>query len=102
MDKPRDVLTVRNPFRAKFMREAFDNMVTAYNTRSPLLFLADGTPHRGNSWAGMFWRGYEGSQIGAWDRASKQSGSYPVWRAGAEVRAALARDTGATTRGESE
>lgn len=90
-----DVLAVRNPFRATFMREAFDNMVVAYNSRSPLLFLADGTPHRGNSWAGMFWRGFEGSQVGVWDRASKQNGSYPVWRAGLAVRATIARVGGA-------
>jgi hypothetical protein len=95
MNEGIDVLAVRNPFRAKFMREAFDNMVDAYSSRSPLLFAPDGKPHRGNSWAGMFWRGYEGSQVGVWDRASKQNGSYPVWRAGKEVRAALARVGGA-------
>lgn len=92
MSERAEVIEVRNPFRAKFMREAFDNMVGAYNCRSPLLFGPDGNPHRGNSWAGMFWRGHEGSQIGVWDRASKQNGSYPVWRAGQAVRAALSKE----------
>lgn len=91
-----DVVAVTNPFRNKHMRQAFDDAVSMFNTRHKNLFLADGvTPHRGNSWAGMFWRGYEGTQIGVWDRASKQQLAYATWCAGKAVRAALARVGGA-------
>ena len=87
-----DVLAVRNPFRNKHMRQAFDDAVRMYNTRHKNLFRADGkTAHRGNSWAGMFWRGYEGTSIGQWDAASRKTMAYPTWRAGVEVRAALSR-----------
>lgn len=85
-----DVLAVPNPFRNKTMRRAFDDAVSMFNTRHKNLFLADGcTPHRGNSWAGMFWRGYEGTQIGVWDRASKQLPAYATWRAGKAVAIAV-------------
>ena len=92
MTAPVDVLAVTNTFSPKFMRTAFADMVNAYNSKSPLLFNEDGSPHRGNGWAGMFWRGFNGQQVGVWDAASKKTGSYPAWSAGVAVRAALARD----------
>lgn len=95
MSAPVDVLAVRNPFRDKNMRQAFDDAVRMYQTRHANLFTADGKPHRLNSWAGMFWRGFDGTTIGQWDSASRKTLSYPTWRAGAAVAAALARVGGA-------
>jgi hypothetical protein len=91
MTKRLNLENVRNPFRSKFMREVFADMVHAYNAKSPLLFLPGGAPHRGNSWAGMFWRGFDSAQVGIWDCASKSTGAYPCWLAGKAVRAALAK-----------
>lgn len=90
-----DVLAVRNPFRNTSMRAAFDDAVRMYNLRHKNFFLPDGKPHRGNSWAGMFWRGYEGGAIGVWDSASRRTLAYPTWKAGVAVRAALASVGGA-------
>lgn len=89
MSAPVDVLAVRNPFRNKNMRQAFDDAVRMFNLRHANLFDADGNPHRGNSWAGMFWRSYDGTTIGVWDAASRRTLAYSTWRAGQAIRAAL-------------
>jgi hypothetical protein len=73
----------KNPFRNAAMRSAFAGAVGAYDRRSGLLFLPDGvTPYRGNSVAGMFWRGFDGQCVGTWDAASKQTLAYAQWCAG--------------------
>lgn len=95
MTAPVDVLAVRNPFRHPSMRQAFEDVVGMYRSRHKTLFTAAGEPHRGNSWAGMFWRGYDGTSIGVWDAASRRQLSYATWLAGKAVRAALARVGGA-------
>jgi hypothetical protein len=75
-----------NIFRDPYMRSTYDAMVTAYREKRPLLFHKDGTPHRGNGWAGEFWNGYNGV-VPNWDRASKKMASYPVWCAGRDIGA---------------
>lgn len=82
---------VRNPFRERGMRLAFDELLSAYGRRSKLLF-HEGNPTRGNSAAIMFWRGYEGAHVGTWDRASKETAAYAHWRAGRAVRTQEDRD----------
>lgn len=84
-------VAVRNPFRQQGKRQAFDDAVRMYNTKHANFFLSDGRPHRNNSWAGMFWRGFAGITIGKWDRASRESLAYPTWCAGR----AIAKATGA-------
>jgi hypothetical protein len=80
---------MRNPFRQPLLKLAFDEMVRAHDRRAGTLFLPSGDRNMGNSAACMFWRGYDGIQIGAWDRASKETFAYPQWLAGKACRKAL-------------
>ena len=78
---------MRNPFRQPMMKLAFNELVSAYERRSKLLF-HEGQPIRSNSAGVMFWRGYEGVMIGGyWDRASKETFAYAHWLAGKACRA---------------
>lgn len=76
---------MKNPFRQPMMRLSFAGMVKAYEQRSKLLF-HEGRPIRSNSAGIMFWRGYEGTHAGAWDRASKDTLAYACWKAGVACR----------------
>lgn len=77
---------MKNPFKAVPMRNVFDDCVEAFHSRSTLLFHPDGRRNMGNSIASLFWRGYDGIQIGIWDAASKQTFAYAQWRAGKACR----------------
>lgn len=74
-----------NPFRNETMQKHWEELVAAYERRSPVLFNVDGSFNRGCSPAGYFWQGFE-SMSGAprpiWDRASKEMAAYAQYRAG--------------------
>lgn len=78
---------IRNPFRERSMKHHFDAAISQWESRHANLFHKDGTRNMGNSMAGMFWRGFDGVQVGAGftDRASKETLAYAFWRAGQEA-----------------
>jgi hypothetical protein len=76
-----------NPFRNAVLRKQYDALVHLYAIKHRDLVRADGKPHRGNSWATNFWRGYEGKDDASrWDRASRQTPAWACWRAGHDIR----------------
>jgi hypothetical protein len=76
-----------NPFRNPILRKQYDGMFYVFSIKHRDLFRPDGTPHRGNSWATNFWRGYEGKDDPKrWDRASRQTPAWACWCAGRDVR----------------
>lgn len=76
---------IRNPFRDRTMRMAFDDCVRMHGSRHRNLFTPDGRQYRGNSIASMFWRGYENVTLGEWDAESKRMMAYAHWRAGRAI-----------------
>jgi hypothetical protein len=78
-----------NRFRNKAYRAQYDAMVRAYHTRHRDLVRPDGTQHLGNGVANNFWRGYENMPMN-WDRNSRDSFAYACYRAGQDVRKAVA------------
>ena len=78
---------MKNPFRQPTMAKQFDLIVKAYENRHPDLIRPSG-PHRGNTLATNFWRGYEGVYPESrWDSYSKQCPIYACFRAGQMIRA---------------
>ena len=82
------LLNMNNHFRNPTMKACFAAAVRGFETRHKDFFHAGGTPNRGNSPAGYFWRGYEGAMAGTWDAASKQMMGYAYWKAGVACREA--------------
>lgn len=80
---------IRNPFRTKFMRKGFDEMVAAYAEKRRVLFVRQGVRNRGSSFANFFWHGFDGQKIGGGftDRSSRETLMYAMWRAGQACRA---------------
>lgn len=72
------------------MRDTYDALMSWYATKHRNLFNPDGSRCTGNSSAGMFWRGYDGTTLGKGftDRASRQTLAYAAWRAGQDAKAA--------------
>ena len=78
-----------NRFRDPTMRQQYDAAVRAFGTKHRDLFDANGVRRApGSSFASFFWRGFDGTQLGAGfiDRASRSTLSYAYWRAGQDMR----------------
>lgn len=71
-------------FRDRTMRANYAGAVKAWETKHPNLFYPDGTRCLGSSMAGAFWRGFDGTQIGAGftDKASRNTLMYAYYKAG--------------------
>jgi hypothetical protein len=95
MSSDRTPRVVRNPFRNRDMRRAFDECVVGYEKRHKNFFTHGGLRHRANSIADYFWRGYDGVNAQAFaDAGSRQTLAYAYWRAG---RACAEAETDAST-----
>jgi hypothetical protein len=79
---------VSNRFRDPTLRKEYDAAMQSFRERSRNLFMPDGSRTMGNSFAGMFWRGFDGTKIGAGfiDRASRSTLAYAYYRAGQDAR----------------
>lgn len=79
---------MKNPFKNKTMRLAYDNCIKMYELKHPTLFYRDGSRCTGNGIASMFWRGYDGTKLGAGftDRASKETLAYAYYCAGQDIK----------------
>lgn len=88
--------TIRNPFKRKFHRDAFAEMVYNWRIKASVLFHKDGSRCMGNSFASFFWKGYDGTRIAAGfnDRASKEIVGYIYYRAGQECAKAALKESG--------
>lgn len=73
-----------NPFKNATMHDSFENAITHFMDKGPLLFEGR-TPSRNNSFAGFFWRGYAFPDKKNLAPARDTLG-YPFWRAGTEFR----------------
>lgn len=75
-----------NPFRDPTLRANYEQALVAFLTKDRVLYLPGGVRPQaaGNSFASFFWRGFDGTKIGAGftDRASKQTLGYAWYRAG--------------------
>jgi len=78
-------MAVRNPFKIDMLRRQFDACLHCHEIKHRDLVRPDGTPHRGNTIATWFWRGYEGVKPN-WDAGSRQSAAYAAFRAGQVVK----------------
>lgn len=76
-----------NRFKIPALRRQYDLAVRAYRNRHKDLVCPDGTPHRGNTVAAHFWRGYEGVSVN-WDAQSRTACIYAAYRAGQDMRIA--------------
>ncbi len=83
---------VRNPFRTKFMRANYEAAIKTYDEMHRNFIYPSGRRCLGNAWATNFWRGFDGLSRN-WDKASKQTASYAMWRAGRDVKAAINRQS---------
>jgi hypothetical protein len=75
-----------NRFKNPMLRKQYDACVSCYRKKHRDLVRADGTPHRGNTIAVSFWRGYEGAKVN-WDAYSRSAPIYAAYRAGQDIRA---------------
>lgn len=79
---------VRNPFKSEFMRANYDAAIKTYDDMHPSFIYENGRRCLGSTWAGNFWRGFDGIERN-WDAASKQSAAYAMWCAGRDIKVAL-------------
>lgn len=79
-----------NRFRDPTLRAEYDKAIAIFRAKGRTFFLADGTRPAtpGNSFASYFWRGFDGTKIGAGftDRASRATIGYAYYRAGEDAR----------------
>lgn len=85
---------MKNPFRNKMMREAYDSCMEMVMLNHPTLFNRDGSRCTENGIGSMFWRGYDGTKFGAGfiDPASKRTLAYAYYRAGKNLRKEMKND----------
>lgn len=76
-----------NKFKNLLMRGEYDVTMQAYLTKHRNLFHQDGSRNTLNSVGMMFWRGFDGTNLGAGfvDAASKNILAYAYWRAGQDA-----------------
>jgi hypothetical protein len=79
-----------NRFKDPTMRREYDAAVHQFRIKHRNFFRQDGTPSNGNSWAEVFWKGYNGIKLGGGftDRASRQTVMYAYYRAGQDMKRA--------------
>jgi hypothetical protein len=75
-----------NRFKNPMLRKQYDACIACYRKKHRDLVRPDGTPHRGNTIATYFWRGFEGVTVN-WDAYSRGAPIYAAYRAGQTVRA---------------
>ena len=72
----------RYPFKTEEMRRPFDEAVRCYRMERKTLFNGNGTRSYAGHEASMFWRGFDGVRVGAWDAPASRSRAYAFWKAG--------------------
>lgn len=76
-------------FKSPQKREQYNRLMAAYVRKDKLLFNADGTQNRNNSFAANFWAGYngvEGVLFNPYSSQYRSTASYVFYRAGADCR----------------
>jgi hypothetical protein len=78
-----------NPFKDAKKRAQYQSLMVGYASRNKMLFNADGTQNRNNSFAAHFWAGYngiEGVLFNPYNSQYRNTGGYVFYRAGADCR----------------
>ena len=76
-------------FKNPQKREQYNRLMAAYARKDKMLFNADGTQNRNNSFTAHFWAGYnglEGVLFNPYSSQYRSTGSYVFYRAGADCR----------------
>ncbi len=82
-----------NRFKNKLLRIQYDKAVAAYKSNHHDLFHEDGSTNTMNAVGMNFWRGFNGTQLGAGftDAESRSTLAYAVYRAGQDMKQALGK-----------
>lgn len=79
-----------NRFKNPMLRGVYESTMNAFKTKHRDLFHKDGSRNTLNAVGMMFWRGYDGTTLGAefTDASSKNTPAYASWRAGQDAKKA--------------